>query len=890
MSPKKLAVALIAFVVCLLGAASNAQTLVSPSDGTGIHVYYRTGWAAPYIHYSVSGTWTTSPGAKMVASTSTQFPAALGWFRYDIAAPATTLEFVFNNGAGTWDNNASKNYKVASAGTWSLTSTVSTPPTAAPSPTPSPAPVAVGATLVKADDGTGLHVYFRSGWAAPYIHYNQGSGWTTSPGVKMTASTDSAFPAGLGWFKIDFAAPAAYLEFVFSNGAGTWDNNGNVNYKLNAAGTWSVVSTVSPPPTTTPPPTAAPSPTPATPTPSPTTRAPATPAPTGPCSNYNGLDSCTSGTQTTYPDSDESRRWQTPSRNASEWKQGFQDYRSLTGYAYVTYDSATRTSATVEVRTNLRVGAAGASCSYSFNGATSSSATFKATSALTTDLNIVATCTASSSGEQWTLTLDPVNFVWQSASVTQPAGMEGGQKGAIVDLFGWPYADIEAECKDFLGKAGYMGVKINPPQESVLSDAWPQSGQRNPWYFIYQPVSFRLHSRMGSRAQLRSMIQTCRANGVRVYADAVVNHMSGGGNDVSSHRNPSGGSCTYWGAKSSAAGSPYYTHNYQYELNKYTGARPALEFPAVPFGPTDFHCDRTLGSWNDALQLETGWLVGLTDLNTAKPYVRERIAQYFVDLMGIGFSGFRVDAVKHIGPTDFAAIMGIFAKFMGGSLPADFISWGEVIMGGEAQLLACNENSGYNFYKGLDAKYAAAGISATDIAKLKIWSSDYPKEMPICGSWILPASRFVVQNDDHDQQNPDSTSRDMGDKGSILIKAKDVNAHRGFETQLFTRTDADWKIKVVLSSYTWFTNGAAGFPDGLSDCVKGFDSSSGQVCDKSVPFEKAFRAGSCGYTVEGFAGGKYTRVHRDLAIVNAMRGWVGLGSVSASQVGISGSC
>lgn len=48
---------------------------------------------------------------------------------------------------------------------------------------------------------------------------------------------------------------------------------------------------------------------------------------------------------------------------------------------------------------------------------------------------------------------------------------------------------------------------------------------RSPWWFVYQPVSYRLNSRHGDVNALRSMITACRENGVRVYADAVVNHM-----------------------------------------------------------------------------------------------------------------------------------------------------------------------------------------------------------------------------------------------------------------------------------------------------------------------------------------------------------------------------
>lgn len=183
--------------------------------------------------------------------------------------------------------------------------------------------------------------------------------------------------------------------------------------------------------------------------------------------------------------------------------------------------------------------------------------------------------------------------------------------------------------------------------EHVHSDEWLEvDGQFNPWYFVYQPVSYKLSSRHGTLAQLRNMITTCRRHGIRLYADAVVNHMSAGGNGMNPKRNMHGGHCNYFGPKDSSAGSPYYTHSHTYELNPWTGKRPALEFPAVPYGPTDFHCERSLSDFNDPFLLNYGWLVGLTDLDTGKDYVRERIATYFATLLSIGFSGFRIDAAK----------------------------------------------------------------------------------------------------------------------------------------------------------------------------------------------------------------------------------------------------
>lgn len=42
--------------------------------------------------------------------------------------------------------------------------------------------------------------------------------------------------------------------------------------------------------------------------------------------------------------------------------------------------------------------------------------------------------------------LEDVDFVWNATPVNQPDNYKSGQKGAIVEMFGWPYADIKDEC------------------------------------------------------------------------------------------------------------------------------------------------------------------------------------------------------------------------------------------------------------------------------------------------------------------------------------------------------------------------------------------------------------------------------------------------------------
>lgn len=103
-----------------------------------------------------------------------------------------------------------------------------------------------------------------------------------------------------------------------------------------------------------------------------------------------------------------------------------------------------------------------------------------------------------------------------------------------------------------------------------------------------------------------------------------------------------------------------------------------------------------------------------------------------------------MDAAKQIAPLDIAQILAKFKDSMGGGdLPEDFITYLEVLIGGEKDLLMCNDGD-YNYGKSFADKLSAAGLSESDVAKVKIWESAYPKEFPICGRWVIPSERFAI--------------------------------------------------------------------------------------------------------------------------------------------------
>jgi alpha-amylase len=241
-----------------------------------------------------------------------------------------------------------------------------------------------------------------------------------------------------------------------------------------------------------------------------------------------------------------------------------------------------------------------------------------------------------------------------------------------IQMFMYSWDSIAAECTTYMGPAGIDWVQVSPPQEHI-------NGQQ--WWIHYQPVSYKIESNLGTRAQFANMVQKCNAAGVAVIVDAVINHMANSGG-------------------TGFAGSSF---------DKY-------DYPGI-YGFTDFHagltadnphfCSDSISDYGNAWQVVNCELGGLPDLATESTFVRTVVANYLNDLLSLGVAGFRVDAAKHFGSDNLQAVVEklnpvngrppvIMSETIGnGVANADFVSWGSKAWAwGMPDLLANNMTMG----------------------------------------------------------------------------------------------------------------------------------------------------------------------------------------------------
>jgi alpha-amylase len=287
-------------------------------------------------------------------------------------------------------------------------------------------------------------------------------------------------------------------------------------------------------------------------------------------------------------------------------------------------------------------------------------------------------------------------------TVRPVAAAPSGARDVIANLFEWNWPSVASECTNVLGPDGYGAVQVAPPEDSLSRDG-------HPWWEVYQPATYNLTSRMGNRQQFVDMVDTCHAAGIKVYADAVINHMTGQG------------AVSYGGAS----------------FTKYT-------YPGI-YSSADFHyypndcpeSDDQIHDYDNATEVQHCELSGLSDLRTETDYVRTELAGYLNDLLGIGVDGFRVDAAKHIGATDLAAIESKLTR------PAYIYQ--EVMYGGAVepnQFEGTGDLLEFNYADDLTQQFNG------NIANLKTFGQ----------SWGLePSDRSVVFVANHDTERNGST-------------------------------------------------------------------------------------------------------------------------------------
>jgi alpha-amylase len=187
------------------------------------------------------------------------------------------------------------------------------------------------------------------------------------------------------------------------------------------------------------------------------------------------------------PSSFSSRVFQTPQRGSPGWRPSFSDYSHIQGHAHVVY-SSDHQSATVEIKTITKSGNR-AKLTYFFDDIPQSNPKKEFNSQNKKTPLKLKVVDENFGGK--ILNLEEIDFMWNThTKINLPDNYKNGQKGSIIELFGWKDEEIEKECL-LISKAGYLGVRLFPHQEQLMS-VQPMKNVLNPWYFMYQPVSYKL--------------------------------------------------------------------------------------------------------------------------------------------------------------------------------------------------------------------------------------------------------------------------------------------------------------------------------------------------------------------------------------------------------------
>lgn len=185
--------------------------------------------------------------------------------------------------------------------------------------------------------------------------------------------------------------------------------------------------------------------------------------------------------------------------------------------------------------------------------------------------------------------------------------------GAILHAWMWSANTIKAHM-DEIADAGYTSIQTVP----MSTIKGPEHGMvfTENWYYVYQPSGTGIGNKViGTEAEIKAMTEEAHKHGIRVIADAVINHFT-----------------SDWNAVESDWKDRKYFHG---DFDVCQKSKPeAIRGDAIDYG----------NRW----QVTQCHLLGLLDLNTQSQEVANRMKDYLTRAVAAGVDGFRYDAAKHI--------------------------------------------------------------------------------------------------------------------------------------------------------------------------------------------------------------------------------------------------
>jgi alpha-amylase len=204
-------------------------------------------------------------------------------------------------------------------------------------------------------------------------------------------------------------------------------------------------------------------------------------------------------------------------------------------------------------------------------------------------------------------------------------------RDVVLHAFDWPYQTIAARAPA-IAAAGYGAVLFPPPLYSEEGSS--------AWWQRYQPKDYRvLRSFLGGKAQLTDAIGALQREGVRSYADVVFNHMA---NEKAMRLGR--GQADLYDFPGSFELQRYRRERTEFDADRLYGNLDDGLFSDRDFNPEG---DISFSDWSDPIAVQEKWLSGLPDLDMTDWVVDQQISCLRA-LDALGFTGYRIDAMKHL--------------------------------------------------------------------------------------------------------------------------------------------------------------------------------------------------------------------------------------------------